>query len=199
MSDAGFYRNAQNLRVSSIGLGTYLGGMDDATDRGYTEAIITAAGMGLNAIDTSLNYRNQRSERAVGEALRRLFAENGARRDDLMISTKAGFLVPDAVPASLEPEQVVDGMHSMAPEFIADQLERSRQNLGLDTIDVFYLHNPETQLNRIPRSEFQARIRRLSRFSRRLSDKTRSASTGLRHGTDTGARRVHPRAYRWLN
>ena len=48
----------------------------------------------------------------------------------------------------------------MTPEFLADQIERSRANLGLETIDVFYLHNPETQLGFVPRSEFDARIRR---------------------------------------
>jgi aryl-alcohol dehydrogenase-like predicted oxidoreductase len=159
-----FYRDAQNLRVSNIGLGTYLGAMDDATDSGYTDAVMTAVRLGLNVIDTSLNYRNQRSERAVGEALRRLFANGEGRRDELVICTKAGFLVSDAVPAALKPEDVVDNMHSMAPEFLADQLERSRRNLGLDTIDVFYLHNPETQLNRIARDEFHSRIRRAFAF-----------------------------------
>src|SRR5690242_13542001 len=134
--------------------------MDDETDRGYVEAVMTAVRMGLNVIDTSLNYRNQRSERAIGEALRRMFADGEARRDEVVVSTKAGFLVPDAVPATLKREDVVDNMHSMAPEFLADQLERSRGNLGLDRIDVFYLHNPETQLNRISRDEFHARIRR---------------------------------------
>lgn len=158
-----FYRTAQQLRLSTIGLGTYLGAMDDATDRGYTESVIAAAGLGLNAIDTSLNYRNQRSERAVGGALQKLFA-NGTQRDDLVISTKAGFLVPDAVPSSLAPDDVVENMHSMAPAFLADQLERSRRNLGLDTIDIFYLHNPETQLGRISSEEFYARIRRAFAF-----------------------------------
>jgi len=164
LGDAGFYREAQHLRVSNIGLGTYLGAMDDASDRGYIESVITAIRLGLNVIDTSLNYRNQRSERAVGEALRRLFANGEARRDELVVSTKAGFLVPDAVPASLKAEEVVDNIHSMEPEFLADQLERSRRNLGLDTIDVFYLHNPETQLKRIARDEFHARIRRAFAF-----------------------------------
>jgi aryl-alcohol dehydrogenase-like predicted oxidoreductase len=164
LTDAGFYRLAQRLRVSNIGLGTYLGAMDDATDQGYIEAAITAVRMGLNVIDTSLNYRNQRSERAVGEALRRLFANGEARREEVVVSTKAGFLVPNAVPAALKPEDVVDEMHSMAPEFLADQLERSRGNLGLDTIEIFYLHNPETQLNRIARGEFYERIRRAFAF-----------------------------------
>ena len=159
-----FYREAQGMRLSNIGIGTYLGALDEATDRGYTESVITAVRLGINVIDTSLNYRNQRSECAVGEALRRLFAAGEARRDDLLVCTKAGFLVRDAMPAALRPEEVVDGGHSMAPAFLADQLERSRQNLGLDSIDVFYLHNPELQLNRVGRDEFHARIHRAFTF-----------------------------------
>ena len=51
-------------------------------------------------------------------------------------------------------------MHSMDPDFLADQIDRSRANLGVDTIDVFYLHNPETQLGFLTRDEFDARLRR---------------------------------------
>ena len=51
-------------------------------------------------------------------------------------------------------------MHSMDPDFLADQIDRSRANLGVDTIDVFYLHNPETQLSFLTREEFDDRIRR---------------------------------------
>jgi aryl-alcohol dehydrogenase-like predicted oxidoreductase len=47
----------------------------------------------------------------------------------------------------------------MAPGYLADQLDRSRRNLGLSTIDIFYLHNPETQLSEVPREEFGRRIR----------------------------------------
>jgi aryl-alcohol dehydrogenase-like predicted oxidoreductase len=46
----------------------------------------------------------------------------------------------------------------MAPAFLHDQLERSRANLGLETIDVFYLHNPETQLSFVSRGQFDSRI-----------------------------------------
>ena len=38
-------------------------------------------------------------------------------------------------------------------------LERSRRNLGVATIDVFYLHNPETQLSEVSPEVFRARIR----------------------------------------
>ena len=39
-------------------------------------------------------------------------------------------------------------------------LDMSRANLGLDTIDIYYIHNPETQLASVSGPEFLERIRR---------------------------------------
>ena len=154
---ADFFRLAQGCSVSSLGIGTYLGAMAEETDRSYTQAILTAIRGGINFIDTSLNYRNQRSERNIGAALDQAFADSFSR-DELMVCTKAGYLVPDAVPMGvLKSEDLVGNMHSIAPAFLADQLERSRVNLNLDTIDVFYLHNPETQLQFVSEDEFYRR------------------------------------------
>src|ERR1022692_327737 len=152
--DAAFYRTILGLEVSSLGIGTYLGNEDDATDQAYTEALIAAGEGGINLIDTAINYRNQRSERSVGAALRRL------QRDEIVVCTKAGFLTPGAVPGFLKPARVVGNMHSMDADFLADQIDRSRANLGVDTIDVFYLHNPETQLGFLSPEEFDAALRR---------------------------------------
>jgi aryl-alcohol dehydrogenase-like predicted oxidoreductase len=156
---AGFFRSEQGLSVSSVGLGTYLGQPDERTNRMYEEAVTEAARGGINFFDTAINYRHQRSERAVGAALARLFAGGQIRRNDVVVATKAGFLTPGAVPDWLEPRDIVGRMHSMAPDFLADQIDRSRTNLQLDTIDVFYLHNPETQLQFVSREEFERRIR----------------------------------------
>jgi aryl-alcohol dehydrogenase-like predicted oxidoreductase len=159
MNAAQFYRTFDGVRVSSIGLGTYLGTPDDATDRAYQDAGMAAVRSGANVIDTAINYRNQRSERSIGAALDDLFRASDCRRDEIVVSTKAGFLTPGAVPAFLKTEHVVGGKHSMDPDFLADQIDRSRANLGLASIDVFYLHNPETQLAQVPREEFDSRIR----------------------------------------
>ncbi|MGH9614282.1 MAG: aldo/keto reductase [Bryobacteraceae bacterium] len=165
---AGFFREAHGLAVSSIGIGTYLGEMDEATDRGYTESVERAVRLGVNVIDTSLNYRHQRSERSVGAALRHLFACGDAggyaRRNEILVCTKAGYLIPNALPQGLLAADVVGGMHSLCPAFLADQLERSRKNLNLETIDVFYLHNPETQLEFLEREPFHDRIRAAFEF-----------------------------------
>ncbi len=148
-----FFREAQGLTVSSLGLGTYLGEPDEQTDRDYVEAARAAFDSGINFFDTSINYRHRQSERALGEALA------GGPRGEFVASTKAGFLTPGAVPTFLTAADVVGGMHCMAPAFLADQAARSRANLRLDAIDVFYLHNPETQLAHVPRPEFDRRLR----------------------------------------
>ena len=151
--DAAFYRSVRDLEVSSLGIGTYLGAPDDEADRQYTDALLAAAEGGVNFFDCAINYRHQRSERAIGKALQQLV------RDEIVVCTKAGFLTPGAVPPWLDQADVAGGIHSMAPRFLEDQIEHSRANMGVDTIDVFYLHNPETQLRFCRREEFDARIR----------------------------------------
>src|SRR5258708_13611329 len=127
--ESAFYRSVFNLRVSSLGIGTYLGEADDAADQAYTDALLAAAEHGINFFDTAINYRNQRSERCIGAALRHL------DREEIVVCTKAGFLTPGALPLSLEPDDVVGGMHSLSPRFLAHQIECSRANLGVDTLD----------------------------------------------------------------
>jgi aryl-alcohol dehydrogenase-like predicted oxidoreductase len=175
---AGHFREQQGLWLSSIGIGTYLGEADARTDQGYTDAIVAAVESGVNVIDTAINYRFQRSERSVGAALAEL-ARRGYGREELLICTKGGFLTPDGdMPANateyfnreyvetgiLQEGDVAAGCHSIAPKFIADQLERSLRNLGVETIDVYYLHNPETQLGEVPREMFNTRVRSAFEF-----------------------------------
>jgi aryl-alcohol dehydrogenase-like predicted oxidoreductase len=159
-----FYRHAQGLRLSTLGLGTYLGAADDATDRGYEAALRAAIEAGITVIDTAINYRHQRSERAIGAVLR------SSGRDGLVVCTKAGFLTPGASPPWLRDEHTVGGMHSMHPDFVADQVDRSRANLGVEVIDVFYLHNPEVQLRYVDPAAFEARLRAACERLERLAE-----------------------------
>ncbi len=160
--------------MSSLGLGTYLGEPDEASDQLYVQAVETALRAGINLLDTAINYRHQRSERNIGAALRGLFERGELRRDEVLVCTKAGYLSFDgAVPADprgyfmreyvdsgiLKPSDLAGGMHCMTPKYLENQIERSRRNLGLETIDVFYLHNPESQLGQVPREEFRTRMK----------------------------------------
>jgi len=172
-SAAGHFREAAGgLLLPSIGIGTYLGEPDAATDKAYTDAVIAAVEGGINLIDSAINYRLQRSERSIGAALKALAAK-GFSRDEIVLCTKAGFLTPDgAMPDDAEkyfsreflrcgifrPEDIAAGCHCMTPGYLADQLERSLANLGVDCVDVFYLHNPETQMSEISAEEFRKRI-----------------------------------------
>jgi aryl-alcohol dehydrogenase-like predicted oxidoreductase len=162
---AGFYRDTPLGSMSSLGIGTYLGETTSQADAAYTDAITAAVRGGINLIDTSLNYRSQRSERAIAQAIFRLVeSPKEVDRDELAVCTKAGYLVRGAVPEQMGPDDVVGSMHSMAAVFLADQMERSRVNLGLETIDVFYLHNPETQFGFISQGEFYDRLKRAFEF-----------------------------------
>ncbi len=159
-SAQGFYRDALGWRLSSIGLGSYLGELSDEADLGYYSATLDAVSAGINVFDCAINYRHQRSEQAIGSALRKAIASGSVARDELVVCTKAGFLTPGAVPAGiLREEDIVRGVHCMHPEFLKDQVQRSRDNLGLQTIDIHYLHNPETQLGQLRDDDFLARMR----------------------------------------
>jgi aryl-alcohol dehydrogenase-like predicted oxidoreductase len=47
----------------------------------------------------------------------------------------------------------------MTPKFLKNQLGRSLKNLCVQCVDVYYLHNPETQLSEVPKEEFLNRVR----------------------------------------
>ena len=167
------HASGADLWLPSIGLGTYLGEPDDAADAEYTAAIATALGSGINMLDSAINYRHQRSERNIGAALKQGIADKRVQRDEVFVSTKAGYLSFDSdlpadprayfiheyvEPGILDPRQIAGGMHCIAPTFLENQIERSRRNLGLETIDLFYLHNPESQLSDVDRDVFRRRV-----------------------------------------
>jgi aryl-alcohol dehydrogenase-like predicted oxidoreductase len=173
----GHFRFEQGLWLSSVGTGTYLGGWDEETDRSYAEAIARAVELGANVIDTAANYRFQRSERSVGEALRRLTDEGVAARDEVVVCTKGGYLPFDSEPPKgqeavrayveetfvrpgvIRLEDIAAGSHCMTPRYLSHQLAQSLRNMNLEAVDVYYIHNPETQLSVVTRDEFDARLR----------------------------------------
>ena len=173
---ANHFRFEQNLWLSSVGIGTYLGRADEATDRSYAEAVARAVQLGANVIDTAANYRFQRSERSVGAALSRL-SDGGFGRDELVVCTKGGYLPFDGAPPAgptgardyfeqtfvrtgvADFSDLAGGSHCMAPGYLRHQVAQSLRNLGLTAVDVYYVHNPESQLSSVAREEFERRLR----------------------------------------
>jgi aryl-alcohol dehydrogenase-like predicted oxidoreductase len=170
----GHWRGWRGLALSALGIGTYLGDENAEADRAYEAAVSRALTVGINVVDSAINYRHQRSERAIGRALRAAVDGGLVARDEVLVATKGGFLPFDgAMPANpsaylgdtyvrsgiVAARDVVAGGHAMTPRYLADQLDRSRANLGLETIDVYYVHNPEIELGPLDRAAFRARLR----------------------------------------
>ncbi len=175
---ANHFRIEQGLWLSSIGIGTYLGNPDDSTDESYKNAIVRAVELGGNVIDTASNYRFQRSERSIGRALTAL-KQKGFDREELLICTKGGYLPFDGQqprdvrayinetfvsPGIAAVEDFVGWSHCMTPAFLESQLKQSLQNMGLECVDVYYVHNPESQLGFITQQDFYGRLRKAFDF-----------------------------------
>jgi aryl-alcohol dehydrogenase-like predicted oxidoreductase len=114
------------LQVSSIGLGTYLGNPDDKVDQAYREAIVEALAAGCNFFDTALEFRHGRSERAVGSAIKQAIDSGLVARDEVVVCSKGG-------------------AHSLDVDQLGADLDHSRANLGLDTVDLYCLSSPEEE------------------------------------------------------
>lgn len=189
----GHYRRRLGLTLSSVGMGSYLGATDEAACQAYEEAALVALQNGVNVLDTAANYRDQRSERDLGRVLRR-FVQGGGAREQVVVSTKAGFLHGDAdsdlgsdwfqkeyaLDGTVQRHDVVENIHCMTPAYIEAELGRSLGNLGLAAVDVFYLHNPETQLaGGVSKEDFYARIQTVFEALERQADAGRIGVYGV--------------------
>ena len=174
------YKNFKGITLSSIGVGTYLGNPDNVTDKLVEEAIKSCVTSGINVIDTAINYRAQKAERSVGRAISELVESGNVKREELFISTKNGYVTNDGdineefwvniqntlvKPGVLQSGDISSGYHCMTIKYLQDQLNRSLKNLGLECIDLMYLHNAaEGQLQDISKEEFMKKLREVFEF-----------------------------------
>ncbi|QIB77161.1 aldo/keto reductase [Haloferax volcanii] len=115
--------------VSEIALGTWqLGGSwGSVTDDEAYDAIEAALDAGIDFLDTADVYGDGDSERRIGDVL-------ADRDDDVTVATKAG--------RRLDPHEV-DGYNRENLERFVD---RSRDNLGVDSLDLVQLHCPPREV-----------------------------------------------------
>ena len=112
-------------RVSALGLGCMNMVFPEGSP-GYARSLATldhALELGIDFIDTADAYGDGASERLLGEFL-------GGRRDRVYIATKFGNLRMSAS------DRKVDGR----PEYAKSACEASLKRLGIDVIDLYYLH-----------------------------------------------------------
>lgn len=163
------------LSLASIGFGTLRGdpgGVDDLLYRSALAEYLERAG---NVIDTALSDRFQTSERAVGHALRRALREGRIAREEVVVVTKGGALTPDGdrvrdrVSAQRDLYSTYietgilayDDIHrgfALTKRFLLDQIERSRRNLGLATLDYYLIQEPEIHLRELGVDGFRKQI-----------------------------------------
>ena len=169
------YKKSNGLTLSNIGIGTYLGEPDSKTDSLVVDAIKESVQMGVNVIDTAINYRAQKAERCVGKAISDMINDNNVRRDELFVSTKNGYVTNDAEvdlefwafvkkeyteKGIIQEGEVSSGYHCMSVKYLEDQLRRSLDNLGLECIDLLYLHNAvEGQIKDVTRKDFIKKLK----------------------------------------
>lgn len=162
------------LVLSNVGIGTYLGNPDTMTDQLVMDAVMQSVSHGINVIDTAINYRGQKAERSVGKAISKMISHDMISRDQVFVSTKNGYVSDDAdaglefweyvkreytQPGIIREGEITSGYHCMAPAFLSDQLDRSLANLGLECIDLLYIHNAvEGQYKDVPRDKFMASL-----------------------------------------
>ena len=174
------FRKAASFFVSPLALGTHLGEMNRKDSLRYQEAIMHAFNKGINMIDTALNYRGMRSERDIGICLTKAIVGDGVlRREELVISTKAGIL-PGDIDAGLVPKDYLQNIllkreiihpeeinsfrhhrHVLSPSYFDFAIGESRKHLNLETIDIYYVHNPEYSLIPLGEREFYRQLVRL--------------------------------------
>ena len=160
------YGQHNDLIFSKLGLGTF--NKEPYKEENYLfhyiEGVKEAVKNGINLIDTASNYRYGQSEKEIGIALQELFEEGVTKREELIICSKGGFIqleypFPQNPYAWIEEniintslaklEDIELDQHCMTPDYLEWSCQKSLENLGIKTLDIYFLHNPEIQISKL--------------------------------------------------
>lgn len=191
-----FFKTLEGLHISSVGVGSFVPEPYKEENYVYSfkDALIQAVLKGCNVIDTAINYRCQKSEREVGEALAELKDIHWILREELFICTKAGFIPLDfpfpqnpyewieenmLIPNRAQKEEIIIDQHCLSPMFLRWSLEQSLKNMQVGCVDVFYIHNPEMQLGYVDDKEFFKRMQKAFEMCEKLVEEGKIKAYGI--------------------
>ncbi len=152
------FRDFAGLKLSSLGIGTYLGDISKQDDEAVENAVYNSVKSGaINVIDTAINYRAMKSEKSIGRAISRLVSDKVIIRDQVFISTKNGYITNDGdfpkidvmeylqrmfiTPGTISADDISSGYNVLHPGYIAKCIDKSLANMRLSCIDLVYVHN----------------------------------------------------------
>lgn len=173
-----FYVKYNDLVFSKLGLGTF--NKEPYKEENYLfsyeNSVKESIENGINLIDTASNYRYGKSEKEIGSALKELMQSKKVSRDELIICSKGGFIQLD-FPFPKNPyhwiqENIIDknraskdeielDQHCMSADFLEWSCDKSLKNLGVDCIDIYFLHNPEMQLLTLGYEKFLKEVEKI--------------------------------------
>lgn len=181
-----------------MAMGTFIGDFSDNDSRKYEESLIYGINNGVNFIDTAICYRGMRSEKDVGRVLRQLINEKSdIKRNEIIISTKAGIIFGDiSVPIRpidyLENILIKEGIvrvedinvteqfrHTLNPRFYEHAIKKSKENLGIETIDIHYIHEPEASKSVMESETFYNELEDLFEFYENQVEKGNIVNYGM--------------------
>jgi aryl-alcohol dehydrogenase-like predicted oxidoreductase len=183
-----FYIKHNDLVFSKLGLGTF--NKEPYKEENYVfhyiEGVKEAIKSGINLIDTASNYRYGQSEKEIAIALKELFEEGSVKREELIICSKGGFIQLEYPfpknPYNWIEENIINNslatvddieldQHCMTPDFLEWSCKKSLENLGIKTLDIYFLHNPEIQISKIGYKKFLKKIETIFRRFEKMVEK----------------------------
>ncbi|MFI1889384.1 aldo/keto reductase [Streptomyces jumonjinensis] len=117
------------LEIGAVGLGcmgmSWLYQESDRDDARSIAVIRTALDLGVNLLDTADIYGTGHNETLLGRAIT-------GRRDEVLLATKFGLVIDDLAARATH--------HDASPAHLRTAIEASLRRLGVDVIDLYYLH-----------------------------------------------------------
>ncbi len=129
--------------VSQLGLGTaQLGGLFSSVDDNEGQHLInTAIDQGIRYFDTAPHYGKGVSEKRLGRYL------SNFPRDSWVLSSKVGRLLVPTIngedPSFVDADNSVERINDYSEYGVRRSFEESLERLGLESIEIVYIHDPD--------------------------------------------------------